>query len=130
MAVVEDNGKSSRPSVVNNLAEKLELRVCRTDQDLQGLEPEVTRLLGIPLPVYFEDDVESLGICAVCGKRGSFHRCVACGLLAHLSCLGSTFECSRCSTAPFPDAASVTQLGLRRHRFAKGTLLASPVGLD
>ena len=40
---------------------------------------EVQRLLEVPLPVYLEDDLEGLGSCAVCGKKGSFGRCSKCG---------------------------------------------------
>ena len=56
-------------------------------EDVVGQGTEVQRLLAIPHPVYFEDDVDGCGVCSVCGKRGSFGRCSQCGLLAHLSCL-------------------------------------------
>ena len=96
------------------------------EQDL----PELHRVLRLPRPIYFEDDPGSLGLCSVCGKRGTFFRCTSCGLLAHLSCLGSTFECPRCSQKPLPDFVPWHHGGLRRTRFEKGTICPPTVGLE
>ena len=54
-------------------------------------------------------------------------------MLAHLGCLGSAFECPRCSSSPLPSFESAKHAGLRRFRFAKGdihTQVGREVGLD
>ena len=56
--------------------------------------------------------------------------CTACGMLAHLSCLGSTSECPRCSNKPLPDFIPWQHGGIRRAKFEKGTIRHPPVGLE
>ena len=94
-------------------------------------------LLSIPLAVYFEDDPSAAGACAVCGKRGAFARCAACGMIAHISCLsvplepGAAQDCPRCSSLQVPDPpASADKVGLRAHSFRRDTLIAPAVGIE
>ena len=62
----------------------------RMEEDLTSVYEEMPLLLSRPLPVYLEDDVDGMGACAVCGKRGALGRCTACGLLTHHACLAPT----------------------------------------
>ena len=81
-----------RPEVpINGVARKLGLVVRSFGTEFDQELPELRHVIRLPRPVYFEDDLGGFGFCAVCGKRGTFYRCSACGLLAHLSCVGSTF---------------------------------------
>ena len=73
----------------------------------------------IRLPVYFEDDPGTIGNCAICNKRGCFHRCVDCGMLTHMGCLGSTFQCPRCSKSTLAEFEAAKHGGLRRHKYEK-----------
>ena len=130
--VTTDPSKRCRPSFCGAVARICGLE-CNKKSELNRHAEEVRRLLRRRVPVFFEDDPGSLGMCAVCGKRGSFHRCCSCGMLTHLACLGSTFECPRCSTAPFPEFELAKHGGIKNHKFqkfAKGVLLDSPKGLD
>ena len=115
------------------LAEKAGFERLDLSSDFKELEShaeETRRLVSLNRPVYFEDDPGSLGMCSICAKRGCFHRCVACGMLTHLGCLCSTFQCPRCSTSPLPAFNSTMHGGLKKQKFQKGTLMQGAVGQD
>ena len=91
---------------------------------------EVARLLALPPPIYLEDDPGQQGLCAVCGKRGAFGRCPACGLLVHLACLRrsqgevSADTCPRCSRASLEEVPDSTKrVGLGSFSYKERTIM-------
>ena len=123
------NHRTCQPWFVGELARRVNLSAGDHDNDFASSVPETKRLLEIRKPVYFEDDSGALGQCAICGKRGSFYRCHSCGTLAHVSCLGSTFECPRCVKEPLAAFDATKHGGVRRERLAKGSIVP-PVPIE
>lgn len=128
MVATQSYSRKCRAWFVNAVVPKQE--VVHLETSLEKFAREVKRLLAIRPPVYFEDDPHALGICAVCNKKGSFNRCVSCGMLWHFSCLRSIFQCPRCSTVALEAFDPAKHGGLRRTKFKNGAILAQPVGID
>ena len=80
--------------------------------------------VNLTVPTYVEDDPGGVGSCAVCGKRGVLGRCKVCGLLMHLTCVGSDLpgeeqKCPRCRVDPsyseLPEEP--WRMGIHSHKF-------------